>query len=186
LTPSSFQWPPRRPAASCPHHAMSKMSYDPTVLLAVLEDLYRLGVCRGTQGVIEARGTMPLSTRVSVPRAVLRSSSTSIGPYKSSESTILQCSHTKRDGAQFAGSATGPDLYLLGRVYSIPGIRPLHTGLPGQAFYTACWDYWIWELLPLLVSAHPLRAYSSFFGRLSGYGADFSDRSERVRTSTDR
>src|SRR5271156_6998479 len=40
-------------------------------------------------------GTMSLSARVSVPRAVLRSSSTSIGPYKSSEWTILRCSHTK-------------------------------------------------------------------------------------------
>jgi hypothetical protein len=90
---------------------------------------------------------MSLSARVSVPRAVLRSPSTSIGPYKSSESTILRCSHTEgwkigRDGAQFTWSATGPDLYLLGRIYSILGIRPRHTGLPGQAFCTACWDHW--------------------------------------------
>jgi hypothetical protein len=91
-------------------------------------------------------GTMSLSARVSVPRAVLRSSSTSIGPYKSSQLTILRCSHTKgwkirRDGAQFTWSATGPDLYLVRRVYSILGIRPRHTGLPGQAFCTACWDH---------------------------------------------
>src|SRR5271156_100143 len=39
-------------------------------------------------------------------------------------------------------SATGPDLYLLGRIYSILGIRPRHTGLPGQAFCTARWDHW--------------------------------------------
>jgi hypothetical protein len=40
-------------------------------------------------------GTMFLFARVSVPRVVLRSSSTSIGPYKSSESTILRCSYIK-------------------------------------------------------------------------------------------
>jgi hypothetical protein len=67
------------------------------------------------------------------------SSSTSIGPYKSSKSTILRCSHTKgwkirRCGAQFTWSATGPDLYLVRRIYSILGIRPRHTGLPGQAY----------------------------------------------------
>jgi hypothetical protein len=61
-------------------------------------------------GVFEAR-TMSLSARVSIPRAVLRSSSTSIGPYRSSESTILRCSYTKgwkirRDGAQFTWNAT--------------------------------------------------------------------------------
>jgi hypothetical protein len=89
---------------------------------------------------------MSLSARVSVPRAVLRSSSTSIGPYKSSESAILRCSHTEgwkigRDGAQFTWNATGPDLYLLWRIYSILGIRPRHTGLPGQAFCTACWGH---------------------------------------------
>jgi hypothetical protein len=27
-----------------------------------------------------------------------------------------------------------PDLYLLGRIYPIPGIRPRHTGLPDQAY----------------------------------------------------
>jgi hypothetical protein len=91
-------------------------------------------------------GTMSLSARVSVPRAVLRSSSTSIGPYRSSESTILRCSYTKgwkirRDGAQFTWNATSPDLYLLRRIYSILGIRPRHTGLPGQAFCTACWEH---------------------------------------------
>jgi len=31
-----------------------------------------------------------------------------------------------------------PDLYLLWRIYSILGISPRHTGLPGQAFCTAC------------------------------------------------
>jgi hypothetical protein len=74
---------------------------------------------------------MSLSARVWVPRAVLRSLATSIGPYKSPESTILRCSHTKGDtsgkleemGAQFTRrSATCPDLYLLGRIYSILGI----------------------------------------------------------------
>ena len=44
----------------------------------VLEDLYRQGVCRGTRGVVEARGHHALSARVSLPRAVARSSSTSI------------------------------------------------------------------------------------------------------------
>src|SRR5271155_4511048 len=32
------------------------------------------------------------------------------------------------------GAPQGPDLYLLGRIYSILGIRPRHTGLPGQAY----------------------------------------------------
>jgi hypothetical protein len=41
----------------------------------------------------------------------------------------------------FTWSATDPDLYLLGRIYSVLGIRPRHTGLPGQAFCTACWDH---------------------------------------------
>src|SRR2546421_9069787 len=46
------------------------------------------------------------------------------------------------DGAQLTWSTTGPDRYLLGRIYSILGIRPRHTDLPGQAFCTACWDHW--------------------------------------------
>jgi hypothetical protein len=41
------------------------------------------------------------------------------------------------------GAPTGLDLYLLGRIYSILGIRPRHIGLPGQAFCTACWDHWL-------------------------------------------
>jgi hypothetical protein len=40
---------------------------------------------------------MSLFARASVPKAVPRSSPTSIGPYKSSESIILRCSHTKGD-----------------------------------------------------------------------------------------
>jgi hypothetical protein len=100
----------------------------------------KISIGRVSAGVLsKPGGTMSLSARVSVPRAVLRSSSTSIGPYKSSESTILRCSVTKgwkirRDGAQFTWSATGPDLYLLRRIYSTLGIRPRHTGLPGQAY----------------------------------------------------
>ena len=41
-------------------------------------------------------GTVSLSPRVLVPRAVLRSLPTSIGPYEPSEAIILRCSHTKR------------------------------------------------------------------------------------------
>jgi hypothetical protein len=52
---------------------------------------------------------MSLSARASVLRVALRSSLTSIGLYKSSESIILRCSHTEGDtsrkleemGAQF-------------------------------------------------------------------------------------
>jgi hypothetical protein len=58
-------------------------------------------------------GTIFLSVRVSVFRVVLRSSSTSIGLYKSSESTILRYSYTKgwkirKDGAQFYMERHGP------------------------------------------------------------------------------
>jgi hypothetical protein len=80
---------------------------------------------------------MSLSARVSVLRAVSKSSSTSIGPYKSSKPATLQYGHTK--GTQVEAlfterRAIGPNLYLLGRIYSILGIRPHHTGLSGQAF----------------------------------------------------
>jgi hypothetical protein len=62
----------------------------------VLEDFYRWGICRGAGGVVELGGTVSLSPRVSVPRAVLRLSPTSIGPYELSEAIILRCSYTKR------------------------------------------------------------------------------------------
>jgi hypothetical protein len=45
---------------------------------------------------------------------------------------------TQMENWKMRGSATGPDLCLLWRVYSILGIKP---GLPGQAFCTACWRH---------------------------------------------
>ena len=39
------------------------------------------------------------------------------------------------------GTPQAPIYTLLRRIYSILGIRPRHTGLPGQAFCTACWDH---------------------------------------------
>src|SRR2546421_6802160 len=86
-------------------------------LLCTTEDSLAL---RGTLPVALSKlgCTISLSAKVSLPRVVLRSSSTSIGPYKSSESTILRCSHIKghkrkirRDGAQFTeGAPRAPDL----------------------------------------------------------------------------
>ena len=54
------------------------------------------------------------------------------------------------------GVLTGLDLYLLGRIYSILGIRPHHT-LTRPGFCTACWDHWLrlYNLREFLLDGSP-------------------------------
>ena len=97
---------------------------------------------------------MSLSPRVSVPRAVLRLSPTSIGPYESSEAIILRCSHTKRIKIENESGRNamymerhrprsipiteGPTLFwALGRATQAYQARPNPLGLG----CTACWDH---------------------------------------------